>query len=253
MYNRAGQNYSGYGGLFGQLTAPNQYSPLSAAIHGTTDPAAQRKYGPVADKLGKTPSERIEKLREIISKPDALNQLQTLFGGGSASNAAIILDDALKGGPLSKKSKDFIKGRTDFGAAPGVGGASGQTINRGPGGNYFGENGSNIPSSPPPAAPNNLQSSATPDLSGEDVRVALSPTSPSTAEVKPERRMVPDLAMDATEQGDGQPPILISQASPTPRMQPQLQAQNSGTIQPTDPDGSSIPGALCLGSYCALS
>ena len=253
MYNRAGQNYSGYGGLFGQLTAPNQYSPLSAAIHGTTDPAAQRKFGPVANKLGKTPSERIEKLREIISKPDALNQLQTLFGDGSASNAAIILDDALKGGTLSKKSKDFIKGRTDFGDKPGNGGASGQTINRGRGGNYFGENGSNIPASPPPASPNNLQASATPDLSGEDVRVALSPTSLSTAEVKPEERMVPDLTMDATKQGDGQPPILIYQASPTPRMQPQLQAQNSGTIQPTDPYGSSIPGALCLGSYCALS
>jgi hypothetical protein len=125
MTNRAGQNYSGYGGLFGQLTAPNQYSPLSAAIHGTTDPKAQTKYGPVADKLGKTPQERIANLQQIISKPDALSQLQTLFGAGNASAAKSLIDDFYSGGPLSKESARFIQGRTDFGARSGVGGALG--------------------------------------------------------------------------------------------------------------------------------
>jgi hypothetical protein len=125
MTNRAGQNYSGYGGLFGQLTAPNQYSPLSAAIHGTTDPKAQTKYGPVADKLGKTPQERIANLQQIISKPDALSQLQTLFGAGNASAAKSLIDDFYSGGPLSKESARFIQGRTDFGASSGVGGALG--------------------------------------------------------------------------------------------------------------------------------
>jgi len=125
MTNRAGQNYSGYGGLFGQLTAPNQYSPLSAAIHGTTDPKAQAKYGPVADKLGKTPQERIANLQQIISKPDALSQLQTLFGAGNASAAKSLIDDFYSGGPLSKESARFIQGRTDFGARSGVGGALG--------------------------------------------------------------------------------------------------------------------------------
>ena len=125
MTNRAGQNYSGYGGLFGQLTAPNQYSPLSAAIHGTTDPDAQAKYGPVAAKLGKTPQERIANLQQIISKPDALSQLQTLFGAGNASAAKSLIDDFYAGGPLSKESARFIQGRTDFGARSGVGGALG--------------------------------------------------------------------------------------------------------------------------------
>lgn len=153
MFNRAGQNYSGYGGLFGQLTHKNQYSPLSAIIHGTTDPNAQRIYGPIADKLGKNPQERIAKIKEIISDPDALKKLQNLYGGsGSASGAARILNDALTGGPLSKNSRTLIGGRTDFGATPGVGGAQGTTINRGPGGNYFSSVGSNKPAAIPAAA-----------------------------------------------------------------------------------------------------
>jgi hypothetical protein len=126
MVNRAGQNYSGYGGLFGQLTAKNQYSPLSAAIWGTTDPAAQAKYGPVADKLGATPQKRIERIKEIISQPDGLAQLEALFGGiSNASAAKTLVDDFYSGGPLSTEAARFIQGRTDFGAASGVGGALG--------------------------------------------------------------------------------------------------------------------------------
>jgi hypothetical protein len=125
MANRAGQNYSGHGGLFGQLTASNQYSPLSAVIHGTTDQAAQRKYGPIAAQLGNTPQERIARLQQIISQPDALSQLQTLFGAGNASNAKKLLDDFYSNGPLSKESQKLIGGRTNFGARSGVGGATG--------------------------------------------------------------------------------------------------------------------------------
>jgi hypothetical protein len=126
MINRAAQNHSGYGGLFGQLTAKNQYSPLSAAIHGTTDPDAQAKYGPVAAKLGRTPEERIAKIREIIAQPDGLAQLQSLFGGiSSASMAKTLADDFYSKGPLSTEAARFIQGRTDFGAASGVGGAQG--------------------------------------------------------------------------------------------------------------------------------
>ena len=126
MVNRAGQNYSGHGGLFGQLTAKNQYSPLSAAIWGTSDPDAQARYGPVADKLGATPQKRIEKLKEIISQPDGLAQLEALFGGiSNASAAKTLVDDFYSGGPLSTEAARFIQGRTDFGAASGVGGAQG--------------------------------------------------------------------------------------------------------------------------------
>ena len=126
MVNRAGQNYDGNGGLFGQLTAKNQYSPLSAAIHGTTDPRAQAKYGPVAAKLGATPQERIENLKKILAQPDALSQLESLFGGiSSASGAKTLADDFYAGGPLSTEAARLIQGRTDFGAKSGVGGALG--------------------------------------------------------------------------------------------------------------------------------
>jgi hypothetical protein len=126
MVNRAAQNYDRKGGLFGQLTAENQYSPLSAAIYGTTDEKAQAKYGPVAAKLGKTPQERIENLKKILAQPNALSQLESLFGGiSSASGAKTIVDDFYAGGPLSKEAARLIQGRTNFGAAPGVGGAQG--------------------------------------------------------------------------------------------------------------------------------
>jgi hypothetical protein len=143
MVNRAGQNYSGNGGLLGQLTAREQYSPLSAVIYGTSgDPAAARKYGPIAARLGNTPQERIVSLKQIISQPDALSQLQTMFGAGNASNAKKLLDDFYSNGPLSKESQKLIGGRTDFGARSGVGGATGSgQIKRSS--NTFGAAGSN--------------------------------------------------------------------------------------------------------------
>jgi len=143
MANRAGQNYGGHGSLFGQVTAREQYSPLSAAIYGTSgDPAAARVYGPIAASLGNTPQERIARLQQIISQPDALSQLQTLFGAGNASNAKRLLDDFYSNGPLSKESQKLIRGRTNFGAASGVGGATGSgQIKRSS--NTFGAAGSN--------------------------------------------------------------------------------------------------------------
>lgn len=146
MLNRAGQNYNNYGGLFNQLTAPNQYSPLSAIIHGTSDPAAQARYGPIAATLGSNPQERISKLKEIISKPDALSELENLYQAGNAQNASKLLQDFYSRGELSKESARFIRGRTDFGARPGVGGAvGGNEIRRSS--NTFGGRGANLPPS----------------------------------------------------------------------------------------------------------
>ena len=163
MTNRAGQNYSGYGGLFGQLTQREQYSPLSAAIYGTSgDTAAARAYGGVAAKLGRTPEERKAKLQEIISQPDALSQLQTLFGRGNAVAAKQLLDDFGSGGPISKESQRFIQGRTNFGARSGVGGATGSgQVRRSS--NTFGAAGANMaPSLFPSIVPSPVQPSPRP-------------------------------------------------------------------------------------------
>jgi len=128
MVNRAGQNYSGYGGLFKQITAKNQYSPISAALGELTgdDPAAKRIYG----KLKLTRSE----LQEILSKPDGLQQLEKRFGGkGDAAAAQRILDDLQKGGELNRAAKEFVGGRTDY---RGYSKTQGE-IRRGKGGNYY--------------------------------------------------------------------------------------------------------------------
>lgn len=202
MVNRAGQNYGGYGGLFGQLTRPNQYSPLSAAIHGTTDPAAQQLYGPIADKLGRNPQERIANLQTIISQPDGLSQLQSLFGRGNASAAKQLLDDFYSAGPLSTESKRFIQGRTNFGAASGVGGATGSGQIRRSSNTFGGANAAKSPSSltglvpaapilPPPvspaaAAPRNLPapgSTSQPNI--QPFPVSSAANSPSSAAVDP--------------------------------------------------------------------
>ena len=188
MTNRAGQNYSGYGGLFGQLTAREQYSPLSAAIYGTSgDTAASRAYGGVAAKLGKTPEERKAKLQQIISQPDALPQLQTLFGRGNASNAKQLLDDFYSGGAVSKESQRFIQGRTDFGARSGVGGATGSgQVRRSS--NTFGAAGANMapsllpsivpsaPSLPQPAVQPSSRSGGARALSGSGSQSKISVT-----------------------------------------------------------------------------
>jgi hypothetical protein len=215
MVNRAGQNYSGYGGLFGQLTASNQYSPLSAAIHGTTDPAAQAKYGPVAAKLGRTPQERIAKLQEIISKPDALSQLQTLFGAGNAGAAKTLLDDFYSRGPLSKESQRLIRGRTNFGARSGVGGATGSDqIRRSS--NTFGAAGANVaPSLLPSVVP------SAPAL----------PPSPVQPTPRPAGRRASALS------GSGSQPMVAVNVVPVSSNKPQAVTPNSGTNLPSiDPN-----------------
>jgi len=223
MTNRAGQNYSGYGGLFGQLTASNQYSPLSAAIHGTTDPAAQAKYGPVAAKLGRTPEERKAKLQQIISQPDALSQLQTLFGAGNASNAKKLLDDFGSGGPVSKESQRFIQGRTNFGARSGVGGATGSgQVRRSS--NTFAAAGANI-------APSLLPSI-----------VPSSPTLPQPT-IQPAAR--PAGRRSSALSGSGSQPTVAVTVVPVPSNKQGAVTPNSGTNLPSiDPN---YPGDIFSG------
>lgn len=137
MLNRAASDYSGYGKNLGaQIMAQGQFSPYAAAIYDreTGDPAADAKYGKIRAKLGKTPEERKAKLRQIASQPDGLDQLQKLFGAGSAAESKKIIEDFQSGGPLSQASRRDIRGAVSFrGYDPGVAGA----FRRPEGGNTF--------------------------------------------------------------------------------------------------------------------
>ncbi len=137
MLNRAASNYSNYGSNLGaQVMARGQFSPFAAAIYGSSggDSAADRKYGPIREKLGKTPEERIAKLRQIAAQPNGLMELQKLFGAGSATEAKKVIEDFQSGGVMSQASRAGVKGAVSFrGYDPGV---SGQ-FRRPEGGNYF--------------------------------------------------------------------------------------------------------------------
>jgi hypothetical protein len=115
MINRAAKNHSGYGDLFGQLTAKEQFSPISAAINiESADKDAQKIYGPIAAKLGRTPQERINKLREISEGPAGLENLVKLFGKGSATQANAVLSDFKKSGVLSQTAAKDVGGGLYF-------------------------------------------------------------------------------------------------------------------------------------------
>ena len=76
---------------------------------------------------------RDRKLLEIASQPDGLVKLQQLFGGGSATDAAKVLQDFKSGGALSQQSASDIGSMVSFrGYRSGAG-----DFNRGRGGNFF--------------------------------------------------------------------------------------------------------------------
>lgn len=130
MLNRNASGYSKQG-LAGVISGKDQFSPISAAIYGTSaDKAAAAKYGPIAEKLGKTPEERFKKLQEIASQPDGLDKLQQLFGGGSASVAGTILNDP----KYLEESRKNVKNALNFyGGKPKKSG----DVQIRPGGNVF--------------------------------------------------------------------------------------------------------------------
>ena len=132
---QAGGSMKAYGTSLGdQITAREQFSPISSAIYGVSaDSAAAAKYGPISKALGNSPAERKKKLLEIASQPDGLAALQKLFGGGSASDAAKVLQDFKSGGALSQQSASDIGSMVSF-----RGYRSGSDdFNRGKGGNFF--------------------------------------------------------------------------------------------------------------------
>ena len=137
---QAGGSMKAYGTSLGdQITAREQFSPLSSAIYGVSaDSAAAAKYGPISRALGSSPEERKKRLLEIASQPDGLVALQKLFGGGSASDAAKVLQDFKSGGSLSQQSASDIGSMVSF---RGYRSGSGD-FNRGAGGNFFFDQGS---------------------------------------------------------------------------------------------------------------
>ena len=139
---QAGGSMKAYGTSLGdQIMGREQFSPLSSAIYGVSaDSAAAAKYGPISKALGSSPEERKKKLLEIASRPDGLAALQKLFGGGSASDAATVLQDFKSGGSLSQTSSKDIGSMLSF---RGYRSGSGD-FNRGKGGNFFFGKGSNV-------------------------------------------------------------------------------------------------------------
>ena len=111
MLNRSASGKYGKG-LAGVLSGYDQFSPISAAIFGKSkDKNAAAKYGPIAAKLpGNTPQEKFKYLQQVAAEPDGLNKLQQLFGGGSASVAAKILNDP----KYLEMSRQNVKGALNF-------------------------------------------------------------------------------------------------------------------------------------------
>jgi len=104
MLNRSAQGYSG-GDLLNVVTAREQYSPMSAALYGTTSGGAGAYSG-----LGISKAE----LTQLASQDNWASALQTRFGAGNAASAQTIVNDYNAGGTLSQNSASFVGGRTDF-------------------------------------------------------------------------------------------------------------------------------------------
>lgn len=171
MLNRSASGKYGKG-LSGVLSGFDQFSPISAAIYGDSeDPDAKAKYGPIAAKLpGKTPQEKFKYLQQVAAEPDGLNKLQQIFGGGSSSVAATILNDP----KYLEASRKNVKGALNFGAGsiaqPG-------DVRIRAGGNYF----YNFTG---PVGTLSSQSTATPQAAKNPASV-VKPAPASTSKVEP--------------------------------------------------------------------
>ena len=171
---QAGGSMKAYGTTLGdQITAREQFSPLSSAIYGVSrDSKAEAKYGPISRALGGSPAARKQKLLEIASQPDGLNKLQQLFGGGSASDAAKVLQDFKSGGPLSQRSAKDIGSMVSFrGYSKGL---PSNRYHRGQGGNFFfGQGSKGIVGSLSQVSPGGLQGGGLADMSGKKKNIYL--------------------------------------------------------------------------------
>ena len=224
---QAGGSFKAYGTTLGdQITGREQFSPLSSAIYGVSaDSAAAAKYGPISQSLGATPEERKKRLLEIASEKDGLNQLQKLFGGGSASDAATVLEDFKSGGDLSKQAASDIGSMVSFrGYRSGAG-----DFHRGQGGNYFFGSGSHTGSltdvSPDlePVVPKSSPHSVPEGHMGPIIEKPGSPK-PEPPDASPRRSMIQQML-----------PFMFPQKPATPKVQPPKSSQPAGMRAPQQP------------------
>jgi hypothetical protein len=137
MLNRAVQNHGKFGGLGEQVMAEGQFTPMAAAIYGTSgDPAANRAYGHIAPMLGKTPAERKAKLRQIV-ETEGMKGLDKLYNKKFAGEANKVLADFKSGGPLSRNAAQGVKGRVYFKGQTDLHNMKPGDFYRYTGGNYF--------------------------------------------------------------------------------------------------------------------
>jgi hypothetical protein len=176
MLNRTTQNHSGYGGLGEQVMARGQFTPMAAAIYGTSgDNAANSAYGHIAPMLGKTPEERKAKLRQIV-ETEGLQGLDKIFKKNLAGNANAVLADFKSGGPLSQAAVQGVKGRAYFKGQSDLKNKRQEDFYRGTGGNYFHGNSSGkigtLQPSKPGVAGAQTQATQKPGVAGAQTQVA---------------------------------------------------------------------------------
>lgn len=221
MLNRSASGKYGKG-LSGVLSGYDQFSPISAAIFGkSADPDAAAKYGPIAAKLpGNTPQEKFKYLQSEASKPDGLNKLQQIFGGGSASVAATVLNDP----KYLAASRKNVKGALNFYGGPKV---NASDIQFRPGGNNFynftGPVGT-LGTQPTGTTPSPLQAVQAQAAPGTQAQVAQRVSTVSQpAQQKPQINYLP-IDMSGGEQQAQQPSGGggISAPPPTPQSGPSV-------------------------------
>lgn len=141
MLNRVDNPLTPYGDLFGQITEREQFSPISSMIYDTVseDPDAERVYGPIKAKLGKTPEERIKKIKQLTSGTDGIKNFADFIGRPQkAGQASDVLKQFKNNTSVAANSRDYVGDLISFRGYPGQG------KRRGPGGNYLFDSGGKI-------------------------------------------------------------------------------------------------------------
>jgi len=139
--NRVNNPLTPYGDLFGQMTEREQFSPISSMIYDipSEDPDAERVYGPIKAKLGKTPEERIKKIKELSSGTDGIQNFADFIGRPEiAAPASNVLKQFKNDTAVAAQSRDFVGDLISFR------GYAGRGKRRGPGGNYLFDSGGKI-------------------------------------------------------------------------------------------------------------
>ncbi len=108
MMNRAAQNHGGYGDMFHQLTAREQYSPISASIYGkSADPHALNVAG------GRV---TVDQIKAALSSEDPMTSLAKLYGRDEKAVEAAnqIYKSVVDQDETYQEARKFVGGRTDY-------------------------------------------------------------------------------------------------------------------------------------------